>query len=96
MIVRWTRQAISDRASIFDYLAERNPRAALSVDGAFEQAATQLGQFPYSGKIGLVIGTRELLPHPSYRLVYEVSDGHLVILAIVHTSRQWPSADRDW
>lgn len=35
MIVRWTRQAIRDRASIFDYIAEKNPRAALSIDGAF-------------------------------------------------------------
>lgn len=90
MIVRWTRQAMNDRASIFDYLAEKNPLAALSIDTAFEQAATQLGQFPYSGKIGLVIGTRELLPHPSYRLVYEVGDSHVDILAIIHTSRQWP------
>lgn len=95
MIVRWTRQAINDRASIFDYLVQKNPLAALSLDTAFEQAGTQLGQFPHSGKIGLVLGTRELLPHPSYRLVYEVGDGEVAILAIIHTSRQWPPIDRD-
>lgn len=95
MIVLWTRQAIRDRASIFDYLLERNPLAALSIDRTFEQAAIQLGQFPHSGKMGLILGTRELLPHPSYRLIYQVSDGELAILAIVHTSRQWPPIDDD-
>ncbi|WP_245280815.1 type II toxin-antitoxin system RelE/ParE family toxin [Rhizobium sp. AAP116] len=50
MIVRWTRQAIRDRASIFDYLVAKNPLAALSIDHSFEQAAIQLGQFPHAGK----------------------------------------------
>ncbi|WP_246780452.1 type II toxin-antitoxin system RelE/ParE family toxin [Rhizobium sp. AQ_MP] len=49
MIVRWTRQAIRDRASIFDYLVAKNPMAALSIDHSFEQAAIQLGQFSHSG-----------------------------------------------
>lgn len=95
MIVRWTRQAIRDRASIFDYIAEKNPRAALSIDGAFEQAAIQLTEFPHSGKLGLIEGTRELLPHSSYRMIYEVSGGALFILTIVHTSRQWPPPSGD-
>ncbi len=95
MIVRRTRQAIRDRASIFDYLVTKNSLAALSIDHSFEQAAIQLGQLPHYGKIGLVLGTRELLPHPSYRLNYEVTDGQLAILAILHTSRQWPPADGD-
>lgn len=69
MIVRWTRQAIRDRASIFDYIVAQNPLAALSIDHNFEQAAIQLGQFLHSGKISLVLGSRELLPHPSYRLI---------------------------
>ncbi|MCC8931204.1 type II toxin-antitoxin system RelE/ParE family toxin [Rhizobium sp. 'Codium 1'] len=95
MIVQWTRQAIHDRASIFEDIVEKNPVAALAIDNTFEQAVIQLGQFPHSGKIGLVPGTRELLPHPSYRLIYEVTNGKLAILAIVHASRQWPPTDRD-
>lgn len=93
MIVRWTRQAINDRALIFDYLAERNPFAALAIDRSFEHSATQLTQFPHSGRIGLVAGTRELLPHPSYRLVYEIGNEQVTILTIVHTSRLWPPAE---
>ncbi len=95
MKAQWTRQAINDRASIFDYLLDKNPQAALSIDRTFEQAAIQHGRFPYSGRTGLVAGTRELLPHPSYRLVYEVTENQLIILAVVHTSRLWPQPDGD-
>jgi addiction module RelE/StbE family toxin len=90
MIVHWTRQAVDDRASIFDYLLDYNPTAALTIDEAFEHAAARLQDFPRSGKIGVISGTRELFPHPSYRLVYEVSPDKIIILTIIHTSRQWP------
>ncbi len=38
----------------------------------------------------MVAGTREFIPHPNYRIVYLVGEEALYILAIVHTSRQWP------
>lgn len=95
MIVQWTRQAINDRASIFDYLLSHNPSAAMSMDACFEQAAGHLKRFPRSGKIGLVSGTRELLPHPSYRLVYEVAGDRLTILTVIHTARQWPPSETE-
>ncbi|MGE6743459.1 type II toxin-antitoxin system RelE/ParE family toxin [Allorhizobium pseudoryzae] len=90
MIVQWTRQAVDDRAPIFDYLLGHNPAAALTIDEAFEHAAARLQDFPRSGKIGVVSGTRELFPHPSYRLVYEVWPEKVTILTIIHTARQWP------
>ena len=41
------------------------------------------------------MGTRELIPHRSYRIVYEVGPETVWVLALVHTSRQWPPADGD-
>ena len=40
----------------------------------------------------MIPGTREWIPHASYRLVYEVDEDHgaVWILALVHTARQWP------
>ncbi|MCO5733184.1 type II toxin-antitoxin system RelE/ParE family toxin [Rhizobium sp. SSA_523] len=92
MIVHWTLQAVDDRASIFDYLLGHNPSAALAIDQAFEQAARRLQDFPRCGKIGVITGTRELIPYPNYRLVYEVSPEAVRILTILHTARQWPPA----
>jgi plasmid stabilization system protein ParE len=42
------------------------------------------------GKRGMIEGTRELLPHKNYRLVYELIDDEIWIHAIVHAARQWP------
>ena len=43
------------------------------------------------GGTGKISGTRELIPHESYRLVYEIDGGTVWVLALVHTARQWPS-----
>jgi len=47
------------------------------------------------GRPGAVLGTREAIPHPSYRLVYQLGEEAVFILAIVHTSRRWPSLSDD-
>lgn len=92
MRVLWTPAALQDRADIVDYIAIENPRAALGMDELFSEAVARLADFPRIGKPGLIPGTRELLPHQSYRLVYELDEaGETVwILTLVHTARQWP------
>jgi hypothetical protein len=46
---------------------------------------------PYWAGLEKYPGTRELVPHESYLLVYEVVIQETVwILALVHTARQWP------
>lgn len=62
------------------------------MDARFNAATDRLSKFPRLGKDGAVSGTRELLPHPSYRLVYQIRDDEIVILALVHTAREWPPA----
>ncbi len=42
------------------------------------------------GRPGQIQETRELIPHESYRLVYEVQADTVWILALVHTARLWP------
>lgn len=60
------------------------------MDALFSDAAARLSNHPRIGKPGLIAGTRELIPHPSYRLVYEIEQDAVWILALVHTARQWP------
>jgi toxin ParE1/3/4 len=88
--VAWTPEAEQDRADILDYIAADNPQAAVRMDELFSETADRLGNFPMLGHIGRVPGTRELIPHESYRLVYEVEADTVWILALVHTARQWP------
>ncbi|AXD16987.1 hypothetical protein IB695_04809 [Escherichia coli] len=39
---------------------------------------------------GKIPGTRELIPHESYRLVYQIDGETVWILTLVHTARLWP------
>jgi toxin ParE1/3/4 len=90
--VRWTPEAEQDRGDVVNYIAAENPRAAARIDELFGLAAARLAKFPLAGRPGKLPDTRELIPHESYRLVYEVVGDTVWILALVHTLRQWPPA----
>lgn len=90
MKVLWASAAEQDRADIIDYISQDNPLAAIRMDELFADAAGRLAEYPHLGKTGLIPGTRELVPHESYRLVYEVQANTVWILALVHTARMWP------
>ena len=90
MKVVWTPEALQDRVDIWDYLAADNPQAAVHMDELFSDMAKRLADHPKLGRIGKTQATRELTPHASYRLVYEISEEVVWILALVHTARQWP------
>ncbi len=60
------------------------------MDELFSDAAARLAAHPMSGRVGKIPGTRELIPHESYRMVYEINSETVWILALVHTARQWP------
>ena len=90
MKVVWTPEALQDRTDIWDTIAADSPTAAVRIDELFSSAVARLTQHPLLGKPGKVSGTRELIPHESYRLVYEVSGETVWILTLIHTSRRWP------
>ena len=53
------RKAASTK--IFSYICEDDPQAALHVCERIEGRVSALAQFPYSGRIGRVEDTRELV-----------------------------------
>jgi toxin ParE1/3/4 len=92
--VRWTPEAEWDRNDVWEYIANDNPQAAISMDELFSDAAAKLADYPLMGRIGQISGTRELIAHESYRLVYEVDGETVWVLALISTARQWPPAIR--
>ncbi len=71
----------------------RDPAAAVRIDRAIAENVASLATFPEMGHPGKVAGTRELHPHRSYRLVYEIRCETVWVLVIVHSARQWPPLD---
>ncbi|WP_085582127.1 MULTISPECIES: type II toxin-antitoxin system RelE/ParE family toxin [unclassified Pseudomonas] len=90
MKIIWTPTAAQDRAQIWDYLYEANPKAAADMDTRFSEAVSRLSRNPNIGPVGIIAGTREIIPHPSYRLVYQIEQEAVWILALIHTARRWP------
>lgn len=66
----WTPEAIQDRNDIYDYIETDNPSAALDLDELFEEKAALLVSHPALGRVGRVPGTRELVAHRNYLLIY--------------------------
>jgi len=95
MKVIWLPAAKGDRAELLNFIASENPGAAARMDKLLSDAAARLGNFPKSGRPGKIAGTRELIPHRNYRLVYEVHHETVWILALIQVARQWPPASRD-
>lgn len=87
----WTPESLQDREDIFDFIERENPIAAIALDEMFSTKSRPLKEHPLLGKTGRVSGTRELVVHPSYVLIYDVAQESVRILRVLHTSRQWPS-----
>jgi toxin ParE1/3/4 len=90
--VSFTPQARDDLASIRDWIAEDDERAADRVLARIVQTAMMFGQFPMLGRAGLIEGTREFsvvgLP---YLIVYRIaSQTEVDVLTVVHTRRRYP------
>jgi toxin ParE1/3/4 len=90
--VSFTPQARDDLASIRDWIAEDDERAADRVLARIVQTAMMFGQFPMLGRAGLIEGTREFsvvgLP---YLIVYRIaSETEVDVLTVVHTRRRYP------
>jgi toxin ParE1/3/4 len=91
MIIRFSREAKADVQSIFDYIAQDNPRIAARVVGEIEISTLRLALFPLSGRSGAVPTTRELVvPRLPYIAVYRVNDDAVEIIAVFHAAQDKP------
>ena len=93
MRIRWTRPASVDLQHLQDHIAQDNPRAAFRVASLMRERTGQLADHPYSGRIGRVHGTRELVVADTpYVVAYRVKadEGSVGILAVIHGARKWP------
>lgn len=86
----WTPEAEQDRNAIYDYIEADNPGAALALDELFENRAAHLLNHPGMGRPGRVAGTRELVVHRHYVLVYDVTRDAVRVLRVLHAARLWP------
>jgi toxin ParE1/3/4 len=89
--LRWLPEAERNFTSQIDYVADRNVSAAIRMGDLIEAAVSRLSDFPESGRIGRVAGTRELVVTGTpYVVVYSVLPDAVLILCILHGRQMWP------
>lgn len=44
-------------------------------------------------RVGRVAGTREIVAHPNYIVVYRVLSDHIDVVAVLHSRQQYPPGD---
>ena len=91
MELRWTPEAVEDREAIYDYIEADDPAAALALDALFSEKAGRLVEHPDLGRPGRIAGTRELVAHRNYVLVYDVTGDLVRVLRLLHAARQRPA-----
>jgi toxin ParE1/3/4 len=86
----WRPRAGDRFDSLLRYIADRDERAAERLELRATEALDLARSMPFIGRPGRVAGTRELIVHPNYILVYEVDDLHLRVLRVLHARQQYP------
>lgn len=87
--VIWSSRALSDVEAIASYIETDSPSYARSVVKKITAATRQLSRFPHSGREVPEIQNptiRELIVY-SYRVIYQVQDAQILILAVLHGKR---------
>lgn len=86
----WSETAITDVEQIVSYIAARNPDAAGRIRDLIVDVARTLSDHPHAYRPGRVSGTRELIVHPDYVLIYRVDVDAVTITNVFHSAQQYP------
>ena len=91
MRVIWSERSISELSEIWDYVAKDSETYAALILRRIQTAVERLPATPEIGRIGRVVGTRELVVQRTpYIVAYETSRHVISVLSVVHGAREWP------
>ncbi len=89
--VHWSTVAVSDLDSIYNYIGQYSAAYASIFISKIFQAIETLIKFPLSGRVVPEFDLdrmREVLIFKNYRLIYQITDKKIEIIAIHHQSRK--------
>ena len=89
--IQWKKQAINDLIKIGRHIAKDSLANADATVGMIEDKVQKLSAYAELGRVGRKRGTREMVAHAHYIVIYRVAAKRPVeILRVKHTSQQWP------
>jgi toxin ParE1/3/4 len=88
--IRWLASALDDLDGLLAYIAGFNVQAAEKLRERIEAAVLPLSAHPYLYRAGREPGTRELVAHPNYIVVYRVGTASVDIVHVLHARQKYP------
>jgi len=88
--ILWRASARDDLKRIISYIAADSPSAAQSLLERLEAAILPAAEHPYLYRAGRVPGTREVIAHPNYVLVYRVTAHAVEVVGVLHARQEYP------
>lgn len=88
--VQWRAEARADLADIVGFIAQDSPSAARRMKFQIEQSLRLAAEHPYMFRAGRAPGTREIIVHPNYLIVYRLMAASIEVVKVVHSRRQYP------
>lgn len=88
--IRWSALALDRLDRLIRDIATFNPMAAEALQDRIGSAVLPLSEHPYLFRQGRVPGTRELVAHPNYIVVYRVRGDCIEITNVLHARQQYP------
>jgi toxin ParE1/3/4 len=86
----WRPAADADLEAIIDHVAQDNAPAAIELGDTIIRRVAELADQPRLYRTGRVRGTREMVVHPNYLVVYRVKGDAIEIVRVLHAVRQYP------
>lgn len=91
MRIEWLPEAERGLTAQLEWVAERNPWAAIDMGDAITAAVSRLADHPALARPGRVPGTRELVVVGTpYIVVYQIEEAAVLIVRVLHGAQRWP------
>lgn len=88
--LKWRPMAEEDLLGILEFIGEDDPDAALALVHTIREKAEGLRVRPRLYRAGRVSGTREMVVHHNYIVVYSIDADVVELLSVKHSRQQWP------
>lgn len=90
MQVVWRPEAQTALIDLISYIAQHDPGAARRMLARIVESVEPARRYPDIGRIGRVMGTREIVAHPNYIVIYRVLGRTIEVVDVVHARQQYP------
>jgi toxin ParE1/3/4 len=92
LLIVWRKRARKNLAAIIEFIANENPAAAIKIKGIIESSILPVAEHPYIYKTGRESGTRELVAHPNFIIVYRVTSTSIEVVSVLHARQEYPKS----